>query len=417
MSHDLSFPGSAAIDTNFNPMAAPHRDDPFTFYRWSRQEQPVCFSPALGAWMVTRYHDILRILRNPALFSSKNALPDLFDNPPEIVRMLEAAGFERGGTTIVDADEPEHAPLRRMLNHAMSARRVRALAPAMLDRAGELIDGFADSGFAELVAEYADPYVQVIVSLLFGIPREDIDTVQSWTEDFMYVRNPLVEVEKKAAPARRLADYHAYVEDLIAERRACPTEDLLSDMIHGSEGFAPMSDRDVHSFFRGGRVAGYDTTRDLIASAILDLVRDRPRLRAVQEDPRLIPTAVEETLRRDAPHRGLRRITTEDVTVGGVDLPRGAPLLLLFGSANRDETVFADPDTFDPNRTNVRKHLGFGKGIHQCPGAQLARTEVRIALEVLTTRLPDLEPAPGYEPRYVPSYLFRGLESLDVVWH
>jgi cytochrome P450 len=139
--------------------------------------------------------------------------------------------------------------------------------------------------------------------------------------------------------------------------------------------------------------------------------------RRVVDDPaRAIPRVTEEALRRDAPHRGLFRITTRDTELGGVALPAGTPLLLLFGSGNRDETVFGDPDAVDLDRANVRDHLAFGRGLHVCPGAPMARTEIRVALETLLRRLPNLRLAHDYEPTYIASYFFRGLERLDVTW-
>ena len=130
----------------------------------------------------------------------------------------------------------------------------------------------------------------------------------------------------------------------------------------------------------------------------------------------MIPRATEEILRRDAPHRGLFRITTRDTELGGTPLPAGTPLLLLFGSGNRDETVFPDPDAVDLDRANVRDHLAFGRGLHVCPGAPMARAEIRVALEHLMKRLPGLRLADGFRPTYIASYFFRGLESLHVTW-
>jgi cytochrome P450 len=142
-----------------------------------------------------------------------------------------------------------------------------------------------------------------------------------------------------------------------------------------------------------------------------------PTVRAgIDEDPtRTIVKVIEEALRRDAPHRGLFRITTREVELGGTLLPQGSLLLLLFGSANRDPGVFPDPDTVDLDRDNVRSHVAFGKGLHVCPGAPLARAEIRVAVETLFTRLPNLRLADGYQPTYIASYFFRGLESLDAL--
>jgi cytochrome P450 len=168
---------------------------------------------------------------------------------------------------------------------------------------------------------------------------------------------------------------------------------------------------------RAARVAGFDTTRDAITATVLIMLENPGVRERILADPaRAIPRLTEEALRRDAPHRGLFRITTREVELGGTALSAGAPLLLLFGSGNRDETVFARPDEVDLDRPNVRDHLAFGRGLHSCPGAPMARAEIRVALETLVRRLPGLRLADGYRPVYIASYFFRGLESLDVTW-
>lgn len=399
----------------FNPMVSPHREDPHLFYKWSRAESPLTYAPALNAYMVTRYDDIKTIVDAPERYSSANAIPVMWTNPPEVLAVLD--GLVPEASTVVNADEPAHAPLRRVLDHAFSGRRVRRLVPAMTDKANALVDAFLTGETADLVGQYSDPYVQLVVSLVFGIPPEDVDTVQAWTDDYMLLMNPLAPVDGKIEAARRLHDYQAYVDAMAADRRAHPQEDFMSDLVHGGDGFPPVSHGDLHYMFRGLRFAGHDTTRDLMTSTLLLLLdHDRALWTEVQADRRRLPRVVEEALRRDAPHRGLMRVTTRETTLDGTTLPAGTSLLLLFGSANRDETRFPDPDTADPDRPNVREHLAFGSGIHQCPGAQLARTEVRIAIETLMDRLPDLQLAPGYSPGYIASYFFRGLERLDVAW-
>ncbi|GAA3527367.1 hypothetical protein GCM10022222_07960 [Amycolatopsis ultiminotia] len=401
--------------TGFNPMVSPHRENPHLFYRWSRTEEPVAYSPALNAYMVTRYDDIKAIVEDPETFSSANAIPTMWTNPPEVLEALD--GLLPEASTVVNADEPAHAPLRQVLNHAFSGRRVRRQLPAMKRRAHELINAFLPDGRADLVGRYSDPYVQLVVSLVFGIPPEDVDRVQAWTDDYMLLMNPLAPVEGKVEAALRLHDYQDYVARMAADRRENPREDFMSDLVHGSDHFPPASHEDLHYMFRGLRFAGHDTTRDLMTSALLLMLGDgRSLWEQAAADRTILPKIIEETLRRDAPHRGLMRVTTREAELDGITLPEGTALLLLFGSANRDETRFDHPDEVDLNRPNVREHLAFGSGIHQCPGSQLARTEVRVAIETLLDRLPALRLVDGYEPAYIASYFFRGLERLDITW-
>ncbi len=403
----------AAFD--FNPMVSPHREDPHLFYRAARARAPA-LSPTLGAYMVTRYEDLTTVIDDPETFSSKAALPMIYDNPPEVVAELQKGGVPET-TMVVNEDEPEHVRFRRVFDAGFSGARVRAMLPTMRSRANELIDGFTDQR-ADLVTGYAVPFVQTVISAIIGFPPADTDRIQVWTDDVNTLWNVLAPLDARVASARRMADYTRYLQALIDDRRANPREDLLSDLVHGANGFPGLPDEYVHNIIRGAaRVAGFDTTRDAITATVLLILQDPDVRDRVWADPaKAIPKVTEEALRRDAPHRGLFRITTRDTELGGTSLPAGTPLLLLFGSGNRDETKFADPDAVDLDRANVREHLAFGRGLHVCPGAPMARAEIRVALETLMQRLPELRLVDGYQPRYIASYFFRGLASLDVTW-
>lgn len=403
----------AAFD--FNPMVSPHREDPHLFYRLARQGPPR-LSPTLGAYMVTRYDDLVTVIDDPDTYSSAAALPKIYSNPPEVTDVLRAGNVPET-TMVVNDDEPEHTPTRRVFDAGFTGARVRAMLPTMRASAEELVDGYS-GGRADLVAEYAVPFVQTVISAIIGFPPEDTEQIQVWTNDVNMLWNVLAPLDARVASAHRMADYTRYLQALIDERRAHPREDLLSDLIHGANGYPGLSDALVQNIVRGAaRVAGFDTTRDAITATMLLILQDAGVRDRVLDDPaRAIPKVTEEALRRDAPHRGLFRITTRDTNLGGTELGAGTPILLLFGSGNRDETKFPDPDAVELDRPNVREHLAFGRGLHVCPGAPMARAEIRVALETLVRRLPGMQLAAGYEPVYIASYFFRGLESLDVAW-
>lgn len=400
---------------DFNPMVSPHREDPHLFYREARQGPPT-LSPTLGAYMVTRYADLVTVIDDPETYSSKAALPMIYANPPEVVAELERGNVPET-TMVVNEDEPEHIAFRRVFDAGFTGARVRAMLPTMRARAAELIDGFT-GGRADLVADYAVPFVQTVISAIIGFPPEDTAKIQAWTDDFVLLWNPLAPVEPRVQAAKRMAEYTQYLQALIDERRADRQEDLLSDLVHGANGYPGVPDAYVHNIVRGAaRVAGFDTTRDAITATMLVILQNPDVAAQVRDNPaKAIPRVTEEALRRDAPHRGLFRITTRDTNLGGTDLAAGSPLLLLFGSGNRDETAFPHPDDVDLDRSNVRDHLAFGRGLHVCPGAPMARAEIRVALETLLARLPGLRLADGYAPTYIASYFFRGLERLDVTW-
>lgn len=399
---------------DFNPMMSPHREDPYLFFRAARA-RPVVFSPSIGAYLVSRYADLKTVIDDPDTFSSSAALPKIYDNPPETVAELRA-GNVRETPMVVNEDEPQHRPMRRIFDAGFTGARVRAMVPRMRKRAGELVDGFTGNR-ADLVTEYAVPFVQTVINEVLGFPAEDAERIQAWTDDFVLLMNPLAPVAGKVTAARRMGEYTRYLQVLIDDRRAHPRDDLISDLVHGANGFPGLDDDYVLNIVRGGRVAGFDTTRAAITTTVLLLLQHPGLHSRVQTDPtRVIPKVTEEALRRDTPQRGLFRITTRETVLGDTLLPEGTLLLLLFGSGNRDETIFPDPDTADVDRPNVRAHLAFGRGLHRCPGAPMARTQIRVALETLIQRLPGLRLADDYEPTYIASYYFRSLESLRVVW-
>jgi cytochrome P450 len=401
------------LHQEFNPMIEPHRQSPELFYSWARREEPVVFSQPLQAWLVTRYDDLMAVVSDPHTYSSAPALPSVWDNPPEVLAALHGCIPE--ASMMINADEPVHLGMRRVFNLAFTGRRVHELKPAMVLKANELVAGFTTNGRADLVAEYAAPFVRHVLSLAVGIPNEDIGQVHQWNEEFMKVFNPLLPVQAKLEAAQHYKPYEEYLTALLRSRAAQPQDDLASCLIVGNQELPPLGFNDALYLLRGTLSAGYDTTRDTIASALLVLMVKRELWDACKDD-RTIRRVIEETLRLEAPHRGLMRVTTRAVILGGKQLPKGARLLLLFGSGNRDEQHFRDPELFDIDRRNVREHMAFGKGIHHCPGAPMARQEVLVALEVLRNRLPHLRLAPGFQPTYAASYFFRSPERVLAVW-
>ncbi|WP_420593788.1 cytochrome P450 [Deinococcus sp.] len=400
---------------DFNPMLGRDRQNPYLFYAEAR-ELPVAFSPSIGAFMVSRYADLQTVLDDPATYSSRAALPTSYGVSPELDAELRRGNVPETAMVVND-DGETHRWTRRVMDAAFTGARVRALGPLMRSRAAELIAGLP-SGGAELVADYAAPFVRTIIQAAIGLPEADTAQLQVWSDEQVVAINPLAPMEDRIEAARQLGEYTRYLQVLIDERRQHPRDDLISDLIHGGNGLPGLDDDRVHSIIRAVRVAGFDTTRDAITMTLFSLLQDREAYDRVVADPaRNLSKLVQEVLRREAPHRGLFRLVTRDTELGGTALTAGSVLLLLFGSGNRDETVFADPDRLDLDRANAHKHLAFGQGLHVCPGEPVARAEIRVAVETLLTARPGLRLAPEYTPTYIASYLFRGLERLDVTWN
>ena len=414
--HPAAQSPAGEVVTDYNPFVEPHRSAPYAFYDWAVREAPLVYSNMMGAYIVTRYDDVIAILKDPRRFSSRHAVPSLLGNPPEVVEILRTSGVPERNMA-VNADAPVHPRLRRILSRSMTPERIKAFEPAVRAIAHELIDAFIGQGRAELAEAYVNLLPRMVISMVLGSPRQDIPRVDGWVGDMLTLMNPTAPLEIKLAAARQMVEYDRYVLELIRERRAARRDDILSDLIHNPcEEYEPLSDSELVAIFREQRLAGVDTTRGLIANAILNLMGHPEHWEAVRRDPSKVPAVLEETLRRNSPSRGTLRTTTEDVELRGVQLPKGSHLLLLFGAASRDPAHFSHPEKFDVARENIADHLGFGRGTHFCAGVVLGRLEGRVAIEAIAERLPGLALAPGFEVRYLPSQIFVNIERLDVTF-
>lgn len=399
----------------YNPFIPPHSQDPYPFYAALRAHAPVHFSNALGAWVVSRYEDVVTVLRDPARFSSRGALPSMFDNPQAVRAILADCCPEVA--TISELDPPYHTRMRRLHKAAFSPRRVERLRPEIQRIANQLVDAFIDDGCTDLVAAYAEPMAKSVVCSFLGIPVEDRPQVDAWVESWMLLWTPGVPLERKIEAAHTMPLYERYIAELAEARRREPQDDALSDMVHAClDDFAPLSTAEIIYMMRGLRLAGHMTTRDWI-SGCLHMAMRRPDLAdRMRVDPSQLLPFMEETMRFDSPHKGLMRTTTEDVVLGGVHLPAGARLQLLFDSANRDESVFPSPDELILGRPNIRSNVGFGKGVHACQGALVATVETEISLQTVLTRIPSLRLDTRMPLVYLPSHIFRSLTALHAIW-
>jgi cytochrome P450 len=399
----------------FSP-AGEHLEDPYPYYAWAREAEPVLFSPDLQMWCVTRYEDVSAMLGDPKTFSSTGTIPDLGEPIPEVKAAL--AGY-RQPRNLLNMDPPEHAALRGIVRQVFSPRRVAAMEPAVREVTASVIDAFAADAHADLIAQFAYPLPLTVIFRLLGIPALDMDLLRGWTSDLKLLHLARrLPAERQVQLARNVVAYQEYIEDLTSDRRSAPGEDLVSYLIEAraQDGAAPLPEFQVADQVQGLVIAGHETSANALGNILHLLLAEPARWRAICDDPGMIEVAVEEGLRVDTAVSGMIRTVTRPVTVGGVQLPEGARLFLLYGSANTDERAFPDAGQFRLDRTGQPAHLAFGRGIHYCAGAPLARLEARVALEELTRRLPTLRLDPDARLRHVPTPLFRGFASLPARW-
>nr|2Y46_A Chain A, P-450-LIKE PROTEIN [Micromonospora griseorubida]2Y46_B Chain B, P-450-LIKE PROTEIN [Micromonospora griseorubida]2Y46_C Chain C, P-450-LIKE PROTEIN [Micromonospora griseorubida]2Y5N_A Chain A, P-450-LIKE PROTEIN [Micromonospora griseorubida]2Y5N_B Chain B, P-450-LIKE PROTEIN [Micromonospora griseorubida]2Y5Z_A Chain A, P-450-LIKE PROTEIN [Micromonospora griseorubida]2Y5Z_B Chain B, P-450-LIKE PROTEIN [Micromonospora griseorubida]2Y5Z_C Chain C, P-450-LIKE PROTEIN [Micromonospora g len=355
------------------------------------------------AWLVTRYEDVRAVLGDGRFVRGPSMTRDEPRTRPEMVK---------GG--LLSMDPPEHSRLRRLVVKAFTARRAESLRPRAREIAHELVDQMAATGQpADLVAMFARQLPVRVICELLGVPSADHDRFTRWSGAFLSTAEVTAEEMQEAAEQA-----YAYMGDLIDRRRKEPTDDLVSALVQARDQQDSLSEQELLDLAIGLLVAGYESTTTQIADFVY-LLMTRPELRRQLLDrPELIPSAVEE-LTRWVPlgvGTAFPRYAVEDVTLRGVTIRAGEPVLASTGAANRDQAQFPDADRIDVDRT-PNQHLGFGHGVHHCLGAPLARVELQVALEVLLQRLPGIRLGiPETQLRWSEGMLLRGPLELPVVW-
>ena len=400
---------------------------PYPFFERLREEQPVVYVPEIECFLVTRHEDICHIARNPLLFSSimptgpvvarqqAETLHALLADDAELAIKLK--GLRGGVRVLLSADPPDHSRQRKLVNRAFTPPKVKALEPRIYEVANALIDDFIGAGEVELVKQFGVLLPLTIIAECLGVGDDDLPKFKHWSDDFVAaIGNHNMDQAQLKSLLLSQNDFFVYFQGKIDERRAAPQNDLVSDVIDARLDGVPLSDAEMLAMFNQFLVAGNETTTKLIAGSVRLLIEHPAVMRQLCDDPLLIPGVVEEALRLETPVQGLYRTATADTEVGGVPIPAGSHLMLIYAAGNRDERMFADAQTPDPSRPNAMRHLAFGHGEHFCLGAALARAEGRIAIETLLQRLDDIAIAPNTTLDYEPSYVLHGLKELPLTF-
>jgi len=407
----------SAIGAEFNPFHGEQLADPYPFLSRARREEPVFFSQLLRMWYVTRYDDIVTVLKDPARFSSAAAINVPIDYTKETRRAIEESFLSEHSLT--NNDPPSHTLIRGLVNKAFTARRVADLEGRIRAIASDLVDRFAGDGAVELVGAFSFPLPMRVILDVIGAPEEDMPKIIRWLDEWnelLFVQFP---PEQQAEMMGHMADYERYWAGLIEARRAEPRLDLLTALVKASEDEdTRVPERQLRNICAQLCIAGRDTTAHMLSTLVWRLLSMPEQWELVRDDPaENVPRAIEEMVRLDSSVHALMRMTTEPVELGGVQLPKGAWLAVLFASANHDEAHFPDAARFDLQRRSPKGHLAFGQGIHYCVGAPLARAEMRIALDLLIRRLPGLRLAPDQRfDHAMTNPILRGLKELHLRW-
>jgi cytochrome P450/NAD(P)H-flavin reductase/ferredoxin len=415
----LRAPNGCPVSHNaaaFDPFEDGYQQDPPDYVRWSREQEPVFYSPKLGYWVVTRYDDIKAIFRDNITFSPAIALEKITPTGEEANAVLASYGYAMN-RTLVNEDEPAHMPRRRALMEPFTPAELAHHEPMVRRLTREYVNRFIDDGRADLVDQLLWEVPLTVALHFLGVPEEDMDLLRQYSIAHTVNTWGRPKPEEQVAVAHAVGNFWQLAGRILDKMREDPSGPGWMQYGLRKQRELPevVTDSYLHSMMMAGIVAAHETTANASANAIKLLLQHPDVWREICEDPALIPNAVEECLRHNGSVAAWRRVVTRDTSVGGIALAAGSKLLIVTSSANHDERHFADADLFDIHRDNASDQLTFGYGAHQCMGKNLARMEMQIFLEELTSRLPHLRLA---EQRftYVPNTSFRGPEHLWVEW-
>jgi cytochrome P450 len=388
-----------------------HRADPYPLYGRIREQGPMQL-PQNNLTVFSSYTDCDDILRHPSSASDRMK--------STAALRLAAGGAEMrplGPPGFLFLDPPDHTRLRRLVSKAFVPKVVKALEPDIATLVDSLLgEAEGSSGSFEAISGLAYPLPVAVICRLLGVPLEDEPEFSAASALLAQALDPFLTVtgsagngfEERMEAGRWLRDY---LRELVGRRRRDPGDDLMSGLVQVEESGDQLTEDEIIATCNLLLVAGHETTVNLIANAMLALLRDPAQWAALAADPDRAAKVIEETLRYDPPVQLIGRIAGEDMTIGGVTVPKGDNMMLLTAAAHRDPDAVERPDEFDPDRATIR-HLGFGKGPHFCIGAPLARLEATVALRAITTRFPHA--ALAGEPQYKHNVTLRGMSTLPI---
>lgn len=400
----------------FDPFEAPYQLDPAEALRWSRDREPVFYSPKLGYWVVSRYDDIKTIFRDNLTFSPSIALEKITPPSDETLAVLKRYDYGMN-RTLVNEDEPAHMARRRELLDAFAPETLETHAPMVRRLVREKLDAIIDRGRADLVAEMFWEVPLTVALHFLGVPEEDMEQLRRFSVAHTLNTWGRPSHELQVEVAEGVGRFWQYSGQVLAKMQAQPRgHGWMYDMIEKNRQKPDVvTDNYLHSMMMAIIVAAHETTALATANAFRQLL-SRPAVWAeLCANPELIPAAAEECLRHSGSVVAWRRIATRDAEVGGITIPEGGKILMVTASANHDPSHFENPDELDIYRDNAVDHLTFGYGSHQCMGKNLGRMEMRIFLEEFTRRLPHLE-LEEQEFTFLPNTSFRGPEAVWVRW-
>jgi len=397
----------------FDPSDLEFLADPYPVLNRLRERVPVFYDARRERWFVTRHEDVRSCLRDKRLGRNfRHVLtPEEIGVPPLDPRWQAFWDSERW--SLLWLEPPDHTRLRKLVAAAFTPRSVEALREPAHALARELLEPLAEAGEMELLYDYAQPYSIAVICRMLGVPLDRHRDLLDWSHRMVKMYEFEVPVDAAQAANNAAAEFQDYVRELIAERRENPRDDMVTALVQARVDGGRLSDDEIVSTVIVLLNAGHEASVNTLGNGMIAFARHPDQWRRVVDCSVPASAAGEEMIRFDPPLQLFERwVLTEDFALGGVPIPRGAKIALLFGSANRDPRVFDRPDEFDIARENAVQHIGFGGGMHVCIGAPLARIELEASLEALRRSWPDFRL--GAEPRRTGAFVIWGLEALKL---
>lgn len=415
--------GTCPVRHDFDPLAADYLADPYAVASKVRSDSPVFYAEGLDMWVVTRMADVEAVFMDHDTFSGRLVQDPVFPLCDAARKMLREGGFNPL-PTMSNNEPPDHGRIRVFTAKGFSVRRMGILEPSVRRRANDYADALLAKGPArfEFVEHLAFPLPAYTVFELIGFPDADAERLKTWCgrrKLFSWGRPSEEEQLSIAADMLAYWDYcQAFVDTKRSERaRGIVTDDFVSELLDAHEHDNEQLTLDeLKSVVYGLSFAGHEAVTNLLCNSFHTLLDHPAQWAEMCADRALVGPAVEEVLRYNSSQISWRRIANREAVVGGVTIPAGAKLMLLFSAANHDPDRFAEPDRFDIHRANSRHHISFGKGVHFCLGAAMARMEAKVVVDVLADRIPSLRLVPDQELRVHPNVQFRGPEELWLEW-
>ena len=411
---------AAAVDyTRYDPFAPEMQQNPFPWYAALRESAPVWKHPS-GIVFVSRHEHVSRVLADTATYSSRFASQPTPGSDPvnrQIAAIMEE-GFPRVSTMLTE-DPPLQTRYRKTVGKALSTRRILALESKMRELSDEVLDAWPARGRVDVMNTLSIPLPIRVIGHFLCMNPAVFQHVKRWSDSSVAGLGAIITDEQRIQAARDVVELQKYWQSEFEARVAAPGDDIISALTQAEFEDETGAERRLNmpeliSIVQQLMVAGNETTTKVINETFKLLLENYAWFERMKREPSVVAAVVEEALRLSTPNQGMFRFVTRDTELGGETIPKGGTIWLMFGSANRDASVFRDPDAFDPERPNLKESVAFGRGAHFCIGAPLARLELKVLFEQVARHVESFALPAGAKLAYEPSYILRGLAGLEL---